>query len=87
MATAELETVLRHSEGYEGTVDAYLGHDTFIRGMIDQDPGLETFPEGTPSRYGIAIGRNHRYFVQYVNGVLDELRADPKFPKLVGSTS
>ena len=23
MATAELETVLRHSEGYEGTVDAY----------------------------------------------------------------
>jgi polar amino acid transport system substrate-binding protein len=74
-----------HLELQEGTVDAYLGHDTFILGMMDQDPGLRTFLEGTVANYGIAIGRDHRYFVQYVNGVLDALRADPTFPRLVGS--
>ena len=69
----------------EGTVDAYLGHDTFINPMLMQDPGLRAVPEGTVSHYGIAMNndKQHNYFVQYVNGVLDELRgrrhpADPR---------
>jgi polar amino acid transport system substrate-binding protein len=60
----------------EGSVDAYLGHDTFLVGMVDQDPNLRIVNEGTPQHYGIAIGKEHTYFVQYVNGVLEELRAN-----------
>ena len=66
----------------EGTVDAYLGHNTFINGMLEQDPGLRTVEKGTASRYGIAMNLDHTYFVQYVNGVLDELRADGTLPSL-----
>ena len=68
----------------EGTVDAYLGHDTFINAMLLQDPGLRALPEGTVSHYGIAMNNDedHNYFVRYVNGVLDELRADGTLPTL-----
>ena len=58
----------------EGEADAYLGHDTFIVGMIDQDPTLDIVDEVEKSHYGIAIGRTIRTFAQYVNGVLQQLR-------------
>ena len=60
----------------EGTVDAYLGHDTFLVGMIAQDDNLRIVDQGTPQHYGIAVNQDHTYFVQYINGLLAELRAD-----------
>jgi polar amino acid transport system substrate-binding protein len=66
----------------EGEVDAYFGHDTFLVGMIDQDPGLRIVPQGEPQHYGIAVGPHDVTFVRYVNGVLDHLRADGTLAKL-----
>jgi polar amino acid transport system substrate-binding protein len=60
----------------EGTVDAYLGHDTFLTGMLEQNRALRVVDEGTLQHYGIAIAPEHTYFVQYVNAVLAELRAE-----------
>jgi len=60
----------------EGEVDAYFGHDTFLVGMVDQDPGLRIVPQGEPQHYGIAMGKDDVTFVRYVNGVLDRLRDD-----------
>jgi polar amino acid transport system substrate-binding protein len=60
----------------EGEVDAYFGHDTFLVGMVDQDPGLRMVPEGEGQHYGIAMSPHDVTFVRYVNGVLDQLRED-----------
>jgi polar amino acid transport system substrate-binding protein len=60
----------------EGEVDAYFGHDTFLVGMVDQDPGLRIVPQGEAQHYGIAMGKDDITFVRYVNGVLDQLRVD-----------
>jgi polar amino acid transport system substrate-binding protein len=66
----------------EGGVDAYFGHETFLVGMIDQDPGLRIVPEGDTQHYGIAMGPNDVSFVRYVNGVLQQLRDDGTLPNL-----
>ena len=71
-----------HLQLQEGTADAYLGHDTFIAGMkCHEDLQLRTFPEGTVSTYGIAVGKEHTYFVRYVNAVLEQLRVEGSFPQ------
>jgi polar amino acid transport system substrate-binding protein len=70
-----------HLQLEEGTADAYLGHDRFIEGMTCHvEAQLRTFPEGTQSTYGIAVAKDHPYFVRYVNGVLDKLHAEGDFP-------
>lgn len=66
----------------EGQVDAYFGHDTFLVGMLDQDPGLRIVPEGEAQHYGIAVGPHNIMLVRYVNGVLDRLRADGTLARL-----
>jgi polar amino acid transport system substrate-binding protein len=60
----------------EGEVDAYFGHDTFLVGMVDQDPGLRIVPQGEMQHYGIAMSKDDLTFVRYVNGILDQLRED-----------
>jgi polar amino acid transport system substrate-binding protein len=69
----------------EGMVDAYLGHDTFMTGMLEQNPGLIGFETGSPEQqdYGIAINQDHTYFVQFVNGVLQEMRDDGSLQALM----
>jgi len=62
----------------EGQADAYLGHDTFLRGMHAQDP-LNTRildEEISMQHYGIAIPNDHRDLVQFVNAVLENMRAN-----------
>jgi polar amino acid transport system substrate-binding protein len=60
----------------EGEVDAYFGHDSFLVGMVHQDPGVRIVPEGDMQHYGIAMSPKDVLFVRYVNGVLDRLRDD-----------
>ena len=66
----------------EGEVDAYFGHDTFLVGMVDQDPGLRIVPQGDLAHYGIAVGPENVTLVRYVNGVLDRLREDGTLARL-----
>jgi polar amino acid transport system substrate-binding protein len=66
----------------EGEVDAYFGHDTFLVGMVDQDPGLRIVPQGEEQHYGIAMGPENVTLVRYVNGVLDRLRDDGTLARL-----
>ena len=66
----------------EGEVDAYFGHDTFLVGMVDQDPGLRIVPQGDLAHYGIAVGPENVTLVRYVNGVLDRLRDDGTLARL-----
>ena len=66
----------------EGDVDAYFGHDTFLVGMVAQDPGLRIVPQGDLQHYGIAVGPHNITLVRYVNGVLDRLRDDGTLARL-----
>jgi polar amino acid transport system substrate-binding protein len=58
----------------EGQADAYFGHDTFLVGMMEQDPNMRIVPQGTAQDYGIATNPKATGFVQYVNTVLAQLR-------------
>ena len=73
-----------HLQLQEGTADAYLGHDTFIDGMMcHEDLQLRTFPEGTVSTYGIAFGKEHTYFVQLrERGAGEQLRVEGSLPSV-----
>jgi polar amino acid transport system substrate-binding protein len=72
----------------EGSVDAYFGHDTFLHGMLLQDPTLLISDvriaraETTTSHYGIAIAHEHKDLVLFVNQALDDMRADGTLGRL-----
>jgi polar amino acid transport system substrate-binding protein len=68
----------------QGDAVAYLGHDTFIRGMNEQDPD-NTRIVREPNReqhYGIAISKDHPEMVAFVNAVLEQMRADGRLAAL-----
>jgi polar amino acid transport system substrate-binding protein len=70
-----------------GRADTYFGHDTFLYGMLLQDPTLEIRtgildPDDTVSHYGIAINREHREFTRFVNGVLEEVIASGRWQEM-----
>jgi len=68
----------------EGKADAYLGHDTFDRGLQAQDPTNTTIlPQPlSEQNYGIAISKQHSEMVPFVNAVLEQMRQDGRLQAL-----
>jgi len=58
-----------------GTVDAISTDDTILAGLAVQDPLTKIVgPKFTDEPYGMAINKSHPEFVQFVNGVLQQMR-------------
>jgi polar amino acid transport system substrate-binding protein len=67
----------------QGAVDAITGDDTVLAGLSRQDPFAEVVqaPAFTAEPYGLGVNREHVEFVRFVNGVLEEMRADGRWTK------
>jgi polar amino acid transport system substrate-binding protein len=72
----------------QGDVDAVASHETILRGLHAQDPQNTRILPGDQDKlegeqhYGIAIAKTHPEFVGFVNGVLDQLRANGTYDGL-----
>jgi len=65
----------------QGKVDAITGDDTVLAGLVAQDP-YAYVPPGDPitsEPYGLAVNKDDRVFVQYLNTVLEQMRADGRW--------
>jgi polar amino acid transport system substrate-binding protein len=71
----------------QAEVDAYFGHDTFQRGMLEQDSTLEPRelldPTLTVSHYGIAVNRHYPELTRLINFYLEDIVATGKWSELV----
>jgi polar amino acid transport system substrate-binding protein len=78
----------------QGEVDAISTDDAILAGLAAQDPQTHIVgPALEAEPYGIGIAQDHRDLVQFVNGVLDQLRTDggwaalyQKWPGRLGGT-
>ena len=60
-----------------GKVDAISTDDAVLAGMARQDPYAKIVgPRFTDEPYGIAVSLSHPEFTRFVNGVLEQIRAD-----------
>jgi polar amino acid transport system substrate-binding protein len=58
-------------------VDAISTDDSILAGLAAQDPYTKVVGASfSPQPYGLAISQKHPEFVRFVNGVLDQMRAD-----------
>ncbi len=63
--------------------DASVSDDTLLVGLAAQDPNLEVVGEAlTEEPYGIGVNQDNIDLVQFVNGVLEEMRADGRWEAL-----
>lgn len=62
----------------QGKADAITGDDTVLAGLAAQDPYAKVTDAAaiTDEPYGLAFNAENTYFVQYVNAVLDRIKAD-----------
>jgi polar amino acid transport system substrate-binding protein len=61
----------------EGLVDAVTSDDAILLGFKAQDPNTKIVgPRFTDEPYGMAISKANQDFVRFVNGVLDQMRAN-----------
>ena len=65
----------------QGAVDAITGDDTVLAGLKAQDPYAVVVraPPFTVEPYGLGIKAEHVDFVRFVNGVLEQVRADGRW--------
>lgn len=64
----------------QNQVDAISTDDNILAGMAAQDPGLQVVGERfTDEPHGLAIKKENTDFVRFVNGVLDDMRADGRW--------
>ena len=67
-------------------VAAISTDDTILAGLAKQDPTVKVVGSDiTAEPYGMAINQSHPEFVQFVNGVLDQMRADGKWTQIYNS--
>lgn len=63
----------------EGLADAATGDDTVLAGFVAQDPNTKVVGEQfTKEPYGIGVNKGHKDLVEFVNGVLEEMRSNPE---------
>ena len=61
----------------QGKVDAITGDDTILAGFAAQDPYAKVVGEAFSAEpYGVGVAADQVDLVQYVNGVLDQAKAD-----------
>jgi polar amino acid transport system substrate-binding protein len=61
----------------QGQVDAISTDDAVLAGLKEQDPNVEVVGDSIAVEpYGIGIKKENEDLVRFVNGVLDEMRAD-----------
>jgi polar amino acid transport system substrate-binding protein len=61
----------------QGQVDAISTDDAVLAGLATQDPNVEVVGDSIAVEpYGIGIKKENEDLVRFVNGVLDEMRAD-----------
>ena len=67
----------------QGAVDAITGDDTVLAGLADQDPFAEVVqaPAFTAEPYGLGVNLDNVDFVRFINGVLEQMRADGRWTK------
>ena len=67
----------------QGAVDAITGDDTVLAGLASQDPYADVVqaPAFTAEPYGLGVNQANVDFVRFVNGVLEDMRADGRWTK------
>jgi polar amino acid transport system substrate-binding protein len=66
----------------QGQVDAITGDDAILAGFKVQDPYAEVVGAPLePEPYGLAMAKGQTAFVQFVNAVLEQVRADGQWEK------
>jgi polar amino acid transport system substrate-binding protein len=69
----------------QGQVDAISTDDTILAGLAQQDPNttvLKQIVEQEP--YGVAVSKNAPDLIRYVNGVLEQIRANGTWESIYG---
>ena len=57
--------------------------DTILAGLAKQDPTVKVVgSDVTAEPYGMAINKSHPEFVQFVNAVLDQIRANGEWTQI-----
>ena len=67
----------------QGAVDGITGDDTVLAGLAAQDPyaAVVQAPAFTAEPYGLGVNSKNVDFVQFVNGVLEEMKDDGRWTK------
>ena len=67
----------------QGQVDAISTDDAVLAGLATQDPNVEVVGDSIAVEpYGVGIKKENEDLVRFVNGVLDEMRADGTWKRL-----